>query len=132
MTDAEHTPLPRLILPGENQVLTDVLLEGLHILLKYPLAARALIQAFIEEGKTYAETPEGKEMKGKLAESELVSRGRFIWDAYGLDALTAEDFKILPSAWLDIFLAAVSHPDLETILSSLIVEELKRENVHFT
>lgn len=118
--------LHRLVLTDENQVLSGLLIEGQHILVRHPQAARALIRAFINEGRQFAETPEGNAWKERLAKSQLVRRGRFIWDAYSLDALLDDDSGHLPSAWLDVILAAVSNPDLETILANLVVEEVKR------
>jgi hypothetical protein len=117
--------LPRLVLTDETLGLSRMLLEGQHVLVRYPQAARALIAAFVAEGRAFAETPEGRSLKVKLAASELVHRGRFIWDAYCLDAVLESDAGRMPSAWLDVILASVANPDLETILSNLVVEEVK-------
>jgi hypothetical protein len=117
--------LPRLVLTEETKPLGRLLLEGQHLLVKYPQPARQLIQAFVDEGRRYAATPEGQELKDKLADSTLVRRGRFIWDAYSLDALLESESDQLPSAWLDIIRAAVASQDLEAILSQLIVAEVE-------
>lgn len=121
--------LPRLVIPEENETLSGLLLEGQHILLRYPQAARALIQAFVNEGRQFAATPEGQAWQARLAQSDLVRRGRFIWDAYSLDALLDDASDSLPSAWLDVILAAVANPDLETILANLVVEEVRNGNL---
>ncbi len=122
-----HNPdsLPRLVLTPEPGSLSRLLQEGQHLLVRYPQAARALIAAFVEEGRRFAATPEGQAWKEKLAASEIVHRGRFIWDAYSLDALLESGAERLPSAWLDLILAAVADPDLESILSNLLVEEVQ-------
>ena len=125
MPPIESELLPRLVLTEENEALSRLLLEGQHLLVRYPQAARAIIQAFVAEGRKFATTSEGSEWKTRLAQSPLVHRGRFIWDAYSLDALLENEADRLPSAWLDVILAAVANPDLETILSNLIVEEVK-------
>jgi hypothetical protein len=117
--------LPRLVLTEETKPLGRLLLEGQHLLVKYPEPARQLIRAFVEEGRRYAATPEGQELKDKLVDSTLVRRGRFIWDAYSLDALLECEPGQLPSAWLDIIRAAVASQDLEAILSQLIVAEVE-------
>jgi hypothetical protein len=121
--------LPRLVIPDENESLSRLLLEGQHVLLRYPQAARALIQAFVNEGRQFAATPEGQAWQARLAGSDLVRRGRFIWDAYSLDALLDSDSDSLPSAWLDVILAAVANPDLESILANLVVEEVRNGNL---
>jgi hypothetical protein len=128
MQPLESSRLPRLVLADERKPLSSLLLEGQHLLVKYPQPARHLIQAFVNEGKKYAQTEEGRAWKERLAKSQLVRRGRFIWDAYSLDALLENEAGQLPSAWLDIILAAVANPDLETILSNLVVDELERGN----
>jgi hypothetical protein len=116
---------PRLVLTEEIDTLARLLLEGQRLLVRYPQAAQALISAFVAEGRQFAATPEGQAWKEKLAGSELVRRGRFIWDAYCLDAVLESGGGQIPSAWLDVILAAVANPDLETILSNLVVEEVK-------
>lgn len=117
--------LPRLVLTSESGSLSRLLHQGQRLLVHYPQAARALISAFVEEGRRFSETMEGRAWKEKLAEAEVVRRGRFIWDAYSLDALLDPGEGPLPSAWLDVILAAVTNPDLETILSNLLVEEVQ-------
>lgn len=129
MKPSESSALPRLVLADKSKPLSRLLLEGQHLLVKYPQPARQLIQAFVTEGKKYAQTEEGRAWQVRLAKSHLVRRGRFIWDAYSLDALLENEAGQLPSAWLDVILAAVANPDLETILSNLVVDEVERGNL---
>lgn len=124
--------LPRLVIAEENETLARLLREGQHVLLRYPQAARALIQAFVAEGRQFAATPEGQAWQARLAQSDLVRRGRFIWDAYSVDALLDSDADMLPSAWLDVILAAVANPDLESILANLVVDEVRHGNLSLT
>jgi hypothetical protein len=49
-----------LVITDENEALSRLLLEGQHVLLRYPQAARALMQAFVNEGRQFASTPEGQ------------------------------------------------------------------------
>jgi hypothetical protein len=126
MVFSRSDELPRLVLTDESATLSRLLLEGLHLLVRYPQTARALIQAFVAEGRQYSSTPEGEVWRARLAKSQLVRRGRLIWDAYSLDALLETDTGRLPSAWMDIILAGVANSDLETILANLVVEEVKR------
>jgi hypothetical protein len=125
MKQKPNEATPRLVLTEESDTLARLLLEGQRLLVRYPQAAQALIAAFVSEGRQFAATPEGQAWKEKLASSELLRRGRFIWDAYCLDAVLESGGGQIPSAWLDVILAAVANPDLETILSNLVVEEVK-------
>jgi len=74
--------IPRLILKDENETLTNLLLEGQHLLVRYPQASRALVRAFVAEGRSFAESEEGQEWQAAMAKSNLIRRGRHIWDAY--------------------------------------------------
>lgn len=125
MSQTNANGIPRLILKDKNETLTNLLLEGQRLLVRYPQASRAIVQAFMAEGRRFSETEEGQEWQAALAKSNLIRRGRHIWDAYSLDALLENESNRLPSAWLDIITAAVSNPDLETILSTLVVEEVR-------
>lgn len=117
--------IPRLILAEDEDSLARLLMQGQQLLVRYPQAARALIAAFVAEGRQFAETADGQNWKDRLAQSEPVQRGRFIWDAYCLDAVLDSGVEQIPSAWLDVLMAAVANPDLESILSNLMVEEVK-------
>jgi|SRR5271166_6005141 len=81
--------------------------------LKHPAAAQAAFVSLVAEGKAFAETPEGKELRSKLAASELIHRARLIFDLPGLSMLSRDGPGLLPSAYVDaIFMLASSHkPD---------------------
>lgn len=125
MNNPAQEGIPRLVIEDEDQALSRLLLEGQHVLLRYPQAARALVQAFVNEGRQFAQTPEGQAWLRRLAGSDFVRRSRFIWDAYSMDALLDAESEQIPSAWLDVILAAVASPDLEMILANLVVEEVR-------
>jgi hypothetical protein len=36
---------------------------------------------------------------------------------------------VTPSTWLDMIVAAIANPDLESVLSMLIVEEMRHGNI---
>ena len=116
MSQTNSDGIPRIVLKDKAEPLTNLLLEGQRLLVRYPQASRTIVQAFMAEGRRFAETEEGQEWQAALAKSNLIRRGRHIWDAYSLDALLENESNRLPSAWLDIITAAVSNPDLETIL----------------
>lgn len=119
----------RLTLREENDRISDFLLKGQRFLMKHPQASRAILMSLVEEGRRFAGTPEGQRWMEGLAASNLVKRGAFIWEAYGLDLLLESEPVVTPSAWLDLVLASIANPDLEGILSMLIVEEMRSGNV---
>jgi hypothetical protein len=126
MDDSTTATVPRLVLTDQHETLSRLLAELQHLMVRNPQASRAFIQAFVNEGRKFAKTPEGRIWKDRLAESQLVHRGRFIWDAYSLDMLLESASGQVPSGWLDMILAAVANSDLEMILANLVVEEVKR------
>jgi hypothetical protein len=104
--------LPTVYLPSSETALQVLrLLQGL--VLKHPIAAKAAFDALIAEGRTFAQTPEGKAWHDKLAASELLHRARLVLDFPGLSMLERESPEVLPSAYLDtIFMLASSRkPD---------------------
>lgn len=123
MTAEASDNLPRLTLREDN-ALARLLRDGQRLLMRNPQAAHAVVRAFVAEGRRFAETPDGREWKAALARSEVIRRGELIWEFYGLDALIEAEPTLLPSAWLDAIAAATANPDLETILSTLIMEEV--------
>ncbi|WP_437570958.1 hypothetical protein [Sorangium sp. So ce542] len=89
------------------------------LVLKHPVAAQAAFAALIAEGRRFAATPEGAEWAAALAGSDLVRRGRQVWDAVGMNMLEDDPDAILPSAYLEALLRAARSPDLETALRGL-------------
>jgi hypothetical protein len=132
MTTVHDHSIPHLTLREENEQLSDFLLASQRFLMKHPQASREVISGFLEEGRRFAQTPEGKTWMEALAHSELVKRALMIWEAYGLDLLLETRPAVTPSTWLEMIVAAMANPDLESILSMLIVEEMRLGNVSAT
>lgn len=115
----------RLTIAEDNAALARLLAAGQRLLAEHPQAARTLVQAFVAEGRRFAETAEGQAWKEALIRTDLIRRGRLIWEAYALDSLFESEPAFMPSAWLDVVSAASDNPDLETILSTLLAEEIQ-------
>jgi len=129
LTAVQDPSLPHLTLREENEQLSDFLLAGQRFLMRHPQASRDVISGLLEEGRRFAQTPEGKAWMDALTHSELVKRSLMIWEAYGLDLLLETRPAVTPSTWLEMIVAAMANPDLESILSMLIVEEMRSGNV---
>ena len=120
---------PRLTLREESEQLSDFLLYSQHMLMKHPQATRELIAGLMDEGRRFLATPQGQEWAGALSNTELVKRAMLIWEAFGLDLLLESRPEVTPSTWLDMIVSAIANPDLESILSMLIVEDMRYGNI---
>ena len=121
MTDQSEAKLPRLSLQ-DNDLLLRLLRDGQHLLLYNPRTAQSILQALVAEGRHFAQTPDGRLWQQKIAESDIIKKGRLIWQAFGLDNLLKDEPDIIPSEWLEHISKALDNTDLETMLSQLIRE----------
>ncbi len=129
MTDEPVQPLPTLTLLEDDEQLSEFLLGTQRFLMKHPHAAREVIAGLLEEGRRYAQTSEGQRWMEALSNTELVKRSLLIWEAYGLDMLLETGPSVTPSTWLDMIVAVISNPDLESILSMFMLEEMRSGKV---
>ncbi len=88
-------------------------------MLKHPIAAQALFSTFVAEGRRFAQTEEGHQWQEALAGSELVRRGRALWEGLSLNLLEDSPGTVLPTAILDAVVQAVTREDLDRLLLSL-------------
>lgn len=100
----------------------DETLKRLHqarlLLIKYPVAAQAVFAALVAEGRRYAETPAGQRDKARLATSDLVRKGRAVFEAVS-GGMLGEHAGPLPSGFLEAFLDATRREGLEEVLGKL-------------
>lgn len=100
-------------------------LAGIHgMLLEHPVAGRSLFEALCAEGRAFADSPEGGELRDRLARSRSLRRAGLIWrtvTAGLLEPAPPEDpGRRLPSSYLDNVLRALDRTDLERVLGSLV------------
>ena len=119
----EAQAIPRLVIK-DNDLFIKLLHDCQRFLIENPKAARTIARALVAEGRQFAQTDEGQRWKAIATGSELVKRGRIVWQAYGLDTMASEEPALTPSEWLDLVMDILTHADLEAILSTLMVEEL--------
>lgn len=103
----------------EEDALLSALRQAQRLILRYPVAAQALFAAAVAEGRAYAETPEGAALRERLKGSELIRRGRVVWEVGTLNVLEEEPATVLPSKVMDALAKAASVPDLEPMLTRL-------------
>jgi hypothetical protein len=105
---------------GDDE-LVRILREGQFLILRHPVAAQAALRALVAEGRRFAETAAGRRWKDRLARSELIRRGRMVWQGSVLNMLEENSDTPLPSAFLDALLAAAASEDLPALLSQLLI-----------
>jgi hypothetical protein len=86
------------------------------------VAAQAALRALVAEGRRFAETAAGRRWKDRLARSELIRRGRMVWQGSVLNMLDENAESPLPSAFLDAVLAATASENLPALLSQLLMD----------
>jgi hypothetical protein len=108
---------------GQAETLPDEVSIALRrvqlLLLKHPIAAQAAFAALVAEGRRFSRTPEGAEWAEALAGSDLVRKGRRVWDAVAMNMLEEDPDTIIPSAYLEALLSAARSADLEGLLGRL-------------
>jgi hypothetical protein len=108
---------------SSDEELVQILREGQFLILRHPVAAQAALQALVAEGRRFAETADGRRWKDRLARSELIRRGRMIWQGSVLNMLEEDSPAPLPSAFLDAVLAASASENLPALLSQLFLDQ---------
>src|SRR5262245_48807723 len=96
------------------------------LLVKYPVAARAAVRAFVAEGRRFRETEEGRRVQAALAGSPAIRRGRLVWEGCSLNMLEEDGAVMLPTVLLEAVVAAAASNRLEQLLSTLFVESGRR------
>jgi hypothetical protein len=124
--DAAKVALPTLILREEER--PDPVAAALGQLQKlafsHPVAMQALFRAFVEEGRRFARTKEGREWAHRLAGSDFVRQGRVVWDSVTLNAFDDREETVLPTAIVDAYTKAIASDDLHALLTSLLQSSL--------
>jgi len=108
--------VPRLVLSRPEDSLETVLRQASLLVLKHPIAAQAIFSAFVAEGRRFAATPEGRRWKRALADSELVRRGRALWERSVLSMLQDTPDTVIPTSILDAVVQAVGRDDLPDLI----------------
>lgn len=120
--------LPVIVLEEPDTL--EWLLDLVQVLVRsHPAAAQVIVKALVAEGRRFAGTPEGRQWRSALADSELVRRGRLLWYMSGYDDLVGETQE--PDAVLSDWLALVADALLRTDLEALLSRRLRREDAQW-
>jgi hypothetical protein len=110
---------PRVVLGDPEDELSTVLREAQMLLLQYPAAAQGIFRSFVAEGRAFGNTAEGRRWRDQLANSDLIRRGRVVWEVGTLNLLEEDGETVLPSKLLDAVVQAAGVDALEPFLSRL-------------
>ena len=102
-----------------DDALHEPLRRAQQLLLEHPAAAQRIFSALVAEGRAYVETPEGAALAERLAGSELIRRGRVVWEVTTLNLLEEAPPSVLPTRLLDVFAHATAVKALEPFLARL-------------
>lgn len=110
--------IPTIALPAIDESI-DLIRQIQSFILKHPVASKAAYCALIEEGKSFATTPDGVKLAAKLERSELLHRARLLLDLPGLSALETSSDAALPSSYIDTVFMMASNSDNNEFLKAL-------------
>lgn len=111
--------LPTLALQPDDDELLRILHEAQYLLLQHPVAAQALFAGLVAEGRRYAGTEDGRRWEARLRGSDLIRRGRVVWEVVTLKMLEESTPNVLPTTYLDAMVNATASPELEPLLARL-------------
>ncbi len=93
--------------PDEADELGRTLLSAYRVLLAHPGAAKAGFAALVAEGRAYARTAEGQQLRARLLRSSRMRRASLLLRSIGMGMLSVEYEGALPSAYLDNLMGIV-------------------------
>jgi hypothetical protein len=118
--------LPRLALRRPEPERLRLLRRIQRLVLQHPIAAQAAFAALVAEGRRFAATTRGRELRAELARSPLLRRARTGFDAATLWMLEEQPASELPSTYVDMLLMAAQGRGLEPSIDRLLREPLGR------
>jgi hypothetical protein len=94
---------------GPADALYGLLVGVRRLVMGHPSAARAMLDLLVAEGRRYATTPAGKELRDVLVASEAVGELRRVWDTVTLNVLDGPATPSgIPEAWSELLADAIA------------------------
>jgi hypothetical protein len=103
----------------EADRLIDIVHRAHRILLEHPVAAKLAFAALAGQGRAFAATPEGAELRARLVGSRRLRRASLVWRSLTMGMLDDQEPGELPATYLDNLLRAIDRADLEQLLGKL-------------
>jgi len=114
-------PEPPQQCAGAGRTTFDLLLGMRRAVLGNPAAARGLHDLLTAEGRRYASTPAGAQLRDALVVSEAVENLRRVWETVSLNVLDGPASpNAAPAAWAELLAdAIIGHGLDDTVLARL-------------
>jgi hypothetical protein len=115
------SPTPPEDAPEEDRALFELLVRTRRAVFGNPSAARRVYDLLAAEGRRYAATPSGAELRDALVASEAVDHLRRIWDTVSLSVLEGPAPPTdVPDAWAEMLADLVMGQTIDdTVLARL-------------
>lgn len=125
--DLVERDAPRLLPPppqeseGAERTAFDLLVGVRRAVLGSPAAARGVHDLLVAEGRRYAQTPAGAQLRDALIGSDAVENLRRIWETVSLNVLDGPvASNSVPNAWAELLTdAVIGHGLDDTVLARL-------------
>ena len=106
---------------GAERTTFDLLVGARRAVLGNPVAARRLHDMLVAEGRRYAGTPSGAQLRDALTASEAVENLRRVWETVSLNVLDGPaEPNAAPTAWTELLAdAIIGHGLDDSILARL-------------
>jgi hypothetical protein len=111
--------VPELVIGDQETAVVDLLRELQRAALVHPEATRALFNALASEGRSFAQTSEGKRLKERILASTLLQRAALVWQNATLWITEDPERYVTPSALVDAVAAAASSSRRDVLLDTL-------------
>jgi hypothetical protein len=114
-------PAPPNDADGTERTVFELLLGARRAVLGNPAAARGVHDLLVAEGRRYAATPAGAQLRDGLINSEAVENLRRVWETMSLNVLDGPAApNSTPEAWTDLLAdAVIGHGLDDSILARL-------------
>jgi hypothetical protein len=103
----------------------DLLVQARRAAFANPAAARQLSELLVAQGRRYAQTPAGAELRDALVGSEAVDHLRRVWEMVSLNVLDGPASPSgVPDAWVELLADAVAGRAIDAVLTRMRLEGL--------
>lgn len=114
-------PVPPEPAVGGERSVYELLATARRVVFGHPAAARGMHDLLVAEGRRYATTPAGAQLREALVASEAVENLRRIWETVSLNVLDGPaPPSAIPDAWAELLAdAVIGHGLDDTVLARL-------------
>jgi hypothetical protein len=101
-------PAPPAETAGAERTVFELLVGARRAVLGNPVAARSVHDLLVAEGRRFADTPAGAELRDALVASDAVENLRRVWETLSLNVLDGPaSSNAAPDAWAELLADAI-------------------------